>query len=40
MENQKLTQEEIQQLNTLQQKRENLMFELIQIGIIKFSLFC
>ena len=38
MENQKLTQEEIQQLNTLQQKRENLMFELSQIGIIKLNL--
>ena len=38
MENQKLTQEEIQQLNTLQQKRDNLMFELSQIGIIKLNL--
>jgi len=34
MENQKLTQEELQQLSDLQQKRENLMFELSQIGIL------
>jgi hypothetical protein len=38
MENQKLTQEELQQLNNLQQKRDNLMFELSQIGIIKLNL--
>jgi hypothetical protein len=38
MENQKLTQEELQQLNALQQKRDNLMFELSQIGIIKLNL--
>jgi hypothetical protein len=38
MENQKLTQEELQQLSNLQQKRDNLMFELSQIGIIKLNL--
>jgi hypothetical protein len=38
MENQKLTQEELQQLNALQQKRDSLMFELSQIGIIKLNL--
>ena len=31
MENQKLTQEELQQLTDIQQKRDNLMFELSQI---------
>jgi hypothetical protein len=38
MENQKLTQEELQQLNALQQKRDSLMFELSQVGIIKLNL--
>jgi hypothetical protein len=38
MENQKLTQEELQQLTDIQQKRDNLMFELSQIGILKLSL--
>jgi len=38
MENQKLTQVELQQLNALQQKRDSLMFELSQVGIIKLNL--
>ena len=38
MENQKLTQEELQQLTDIQQKRDNLMFELSQIGILKLNL--
>ena len=38
MENQKLTQEELQQLADVQQKRDNLMFELGQIGILKLNL--
>ena len=38
MENQKLTQEELQQLTDIQQKRDNLMFELSQIGILKINL--
>lgn len=38
MENQKLTQEELQQLADIQQKRDNLMFELSQIGILKLNL--